>query len=113
MELKIELKNDGAILTLISRNTPVDMESFEYHHDLEIKLTPLEAAYLKRFGYIKKGKCRVYKELLTGLITHLDKLLTRNGIDIVKLKEYNLISALESEATSVKIAEAVIAGLKS
>jgi hypothetical protein len=59
-----------------------------------------------------REKTRVYKELLTGLISAIDKMSKRNNIDITTIKDYKIRENLGENATSVKIAEAVVEGLK-
>ena len=112
MELIIELKNNQCWLELVKKGNGVDAENFSYYHDLDDKLTPLEATYLKRHGYIMREKTRVYKELLTGLISAIDKMSKRNNIDVTTIKDYKIRENLGENATSVKIAEAVVEGLK-
>jgi len=110
--LAITLNQSSAGLQIKMRNKVIDSKSFSYYHDLDRKLTPLQAAYLKKHGYIRRGETRVYKELVTGLITNLDRLLKRNRIGVDSIKGHKILGKIGREATSHKIAEAITQGLK-
>lgn len=112
ISLRINLDPEKVRLNLVSGRRVIDSAGFSYYRDLEDKLTPLEASYLRRYGYIKMGGGRVYDELLTGLITGLDKLLKRNRMGTHHLKSYRISENIGENATSYKIVRAFIAGLK-
>jgi len=90
----------------------LDSETFSYYHDISEKLTPLEVSAIKRKGFIKRGKTVIYGELLTGLITSLDKLLKRNNIDTTALNSFKIRGNTGKNSTSYKIAAAFIEGLR-
>ena len=83
MKLELILEQTQVNLSLLNDGKIIASEIFSYYHDLDDKL-----------------------------ITRLDRLLKRNKIDVSSLKSYNILGGLGSEATSHKIAEAFIAGLK-
>jgi hypothetical protein len=83
MELAIKLDYQDCGLELFEKSRSIDSTKFSYYHDLDEKL-----------------------------ITYIDKLLKRNKIDINALKSYKIEENMGENATSVRIAETVIQGLK-
>jgi hypothetical protein len=83
MELIVFLQPDEVELKLENIGAAIDAESFSYYHDLDQKL-----------------------------ITHIDKLVKRNKIDISAVGSYKIQGNLGENSTSMRIAEAVIEGLK-
>lgn len=112
----------------------VDFETAKYYHNLDGVLTPLEVAGIIKRGFIVKDGVAIYGELLTGLISTLDKLLKRNTLDPIRLfsnnkdrhgtqaksngagleavKSYKILGNLGTDSTSYKIAAAFIGALK-
>lgn len=101
-ELQLEIRQNGRVLDpapfankrfaqsrrQIRKRCGVDSETFSYYHDLQDRLTPLEVAGFKKRGFVIRNGVFVYKELLMGLITGLDKILERNSIDPIRLIRY-------------------------
>jgi hypothetical protein len=103
-------KHKQAISPTLSNG--VDSESFLYYHNLEDQLTPLEATGFKKRGFITRNGTLIFKELLTGLITVLDKILERNNIDTSTLNSFKTRSELGEHSTSHKILLVFVKGLK-
>ena len=76
-------------MSLAQNGKALDFETTKYYHNLDDVLTPLEVSAIKKRGFIKRGKTVIYGELLTGLITTIDKLLKRNNIDPVRHLRHN------------------------
>ena len=110
--MNINLTQAELTLKLLKNRRVLDLYKSRYYHDLSDVLTPLEVADIIKKGYIKKGGTVIYKELLTGLITSLDRLLKRNNIDTTALKSYKILSNTGRDSTSYKIAAAFLEGLK-
>jgi hypothetical protein len=83
MELIINLENENCRLELTQNGSAIDAEKFSYYHDLDDQL-----------------------------ITHIDKLVKRNKIDVSAVSHYKILGNLGENAISLKIAEAVVEGLK-
>jgi hypothetical protein len=112
MTLLIKIEPNKVSLSLLKKGKVVDTEEKKYYHDLSEVLTPLEVADIIKKGFVKKGGTVIYGELLTALISALDKLLKRNRLDVEALKSYKIIDNLGKNSTSYKIAGAFIEGLK-
>lgn len=134
MELLLILDNDKLRLELLKNRQVIDIETAKYYHDISEVLTPLEVTDIIRKGFVTRGDTVIYKELLTGLITSLDKLLKRNKVDPIRLlgnnrvsnsiktksngagfkaiKIYKIQGDLGDNSTSYKIASAFIGALK-
>jgi hypothetical protein len=110
--LKTFLRKTNVKMSLVQNGIVIDFKTTSYYHDLSELLTPLEVADIIKKGFVKKGGVVIYGELLTGLISALDKLLKRNKLDVKTLKSYKIISNLGKNSTSYKIAAAFIEGLK-
>lgn len=83
MRLRITLEKDFGFLEIGPGNQTIDSEKFLYYHDLDDKL-----------------------------ISAIDKLLTRNSIDLADIVNFNIVSSMGPESSSHKIAEAFISGIK-
>mgnify|MGYP001558068011 CR=1 FL=1 len=112
MVLEILLIESQAVLKLIKNKRVIDFETAKYYHDLSDVLTPLEVTDIIKKGFVIKDGTAIYGELLTGLISTLDKLLIRTSIDIKSLKGYKIQGNLGTDNTSYKIASAFVEGLK-
>lgn len=84
MKLIIQIEQSKFTVSLIKNGKSVDSQSFSYYHDLDEKL-----------------------------ITGIDKILKRNKLDIAAIKDYKIVEDMGESSTSVRIAQAVIEGLKS
>ena len=111
-ELGIKISQSEVELKLSKKGRVIDLQTAKYYHDLSEVLTPLEVTAIIKKGHIKKGTTVIYKELLTGLITSIDKLLKRTRIDATALKSFKIKGNLGQDSTSYKIAQAFIEGLK-
>lgn len=112
MTLLTKIEAGKVTLKLLKNGRVIDIEEAKYYHDLSELLTPLEVADIIKKGFVKKDGVVIYGELLTGLISALDKILKRNKLDVKTLKSYKIISNLGKNSTSYKIAAAFIEGLK-
>ena len=134
MTLLTKIEPDKITLKLLKNRRVIDIEKTKYYHDLSKVLTPLEVSAIKRKGFIKRDGTVIYGELLTGLITTLDKLLKRNNIDPIRLfchtkakhskkaksngvgttaiSSFKIRGNIGKNSTSYKIAAAFIEGLK-
>lgn len=112
MALEIFMEQSRTILKLLKNRRLFDTQELKYYHNLDGMLTPLEVSAIRKKGYIIKDGQRVYGELLTGLISGLDKLLKRNKMSPKALKTYKIQGNLGKDSTSHKIASAFVAALK-
>jgi hypothetical protein len=112
MTLLIKIEPNKVSLSLLKKGKIVDTEEKKYYHDLSGVLTSLEVADIIKKGFVKKGDTVIYGELLTGLISALDKLLKRNKLDVKTLRSYRISGNLGKNSTSYKIAAVFIEGLK-
>lgn len=83
MELLLILDNEKLILEIRQKGRIIDLQEAKYYHDLS-----------------------------TVLISAIDKLLKRNRLDLKAIKSYKICGNLGKDATSYKIAAAIIEGLK-
>jgi len=83
MELAITLNQTEVAMKIGQNGQTLDSGIFSYYHDLDDKL-----------------------------ITGIDKLLESNNIDVTAIKDYKILGNTGEDATSRKIAEAFIEGLK-
>jgi len=112
MTLLTKIEAGKVTLKLLKNGRVIDIEETKYYYELSKVLTPLEVSDIIKKGFVKKGGTGIYGELLTALISTLDKLLKRNRLDVEALKSYKIIDNLGKNSTSYKIAGAFIEGLK-
>jgi len=110
--LKVVLDETKIKMSFIQDGVVIDSETALYYHNLDNVLTPLEVSAIRKKGVIIKGGQAIYGELLTGLITALDKLLKRNSIDATALKSFKIGGNTGKNSTSYKIAAAFVEGLR-
>ena len=112
MQLIIKLEQNNIQLSFHQAGRVIDTETAKDYHDLSVVLTPLEVSRIISKGYIIKGSNHIYRELLTGLISCLDKLLKRNKLDLKAIKGYKMLGNLGTDSSSYKITSALIGGLQ-
>lgn len=112
MAIRIELEQSSITFKLLKDEQLFDMQKSIYYHDLDGVLTPLEVSAIKKKGYVIREGVEIYGELLTGLITTLDKLLKKNKIRPNTLKTYKIQGNLGPDSTSYKIASAFVQALR-